>query len=87
MSGQMSALSGVERVNVIVSSVQRRATAMDEVMFAMDDDGTSFNAMTVESQIVVLHLGIRLAGVEGRHPVRMIRSLSGWRVRERPRVG
>ena len=60
---------------------------MDEVMSVMDDDGISFVAMTVESRIVVRHRGIQPAGVDGRHPVRMMRSLSGWIVRERPRVG
>ena len=73
----MSTLSGVARVNVIVSLAQRRAAAMDEVMSAMDDPGTSFNAMTVESRIVVLHVGIWSAGVEGRHPIIMMRSLPG----------
>ena len=77
MSGWMFTLSGVARVNVIISSARRRAVVMDEVRAAMDDVGTSFNAMTVESLIVVRHLGIRLAGVEGRHHVRMMRSLSG----------
>ena len=83
----MSTLSGVARVNVTVLLARRRAVAMDEVMSAMDDDGTQFTAMMVELQIDVRHRSIQRAGVDGRHPVRMIRSLSGWRVRERLRVG
>ena len=50
---------------------------MDKVTAEMDDVGTSLTAMTVESRIVVYHLGIRPAGVEGRQPDRMMRSLSG----------
>jgi len=59
---------------------------MDEVTAEMNDVGMSLTAITVESRIVVCHLGIRPAGVEGRQPDRMMRLLSGWMVRERPRV-
>ena len=74
-------------MKVTVLSERSQAAAMNEVMSAMEDDGTLFIAMTVESRIVVLHRGIQPAGVDGRHPVRMMRLLSGWRLRERPRVG
>ena len=73
----MSTFSGVARVKVTVLSARRQAAAMNEMISAMDNDDTSFVAITVESQIVVYHHGIRLAGVDGRHSVRMMRSLSG----------
>ena len=60
---------------------------MDEFTSAMDKVGISLMAMTVESRIVVRHRGMRPAGVDGRQLDKIMRSLSGWIVRERLRVG
>jgi len=78
--------SGVTRVNDTDSSLRRRAAAIEDRTLSMEDEDISFTVMTVESRIVERHLGIRPAGVDGMHSLRMIQSLSGCSARERPRV-
>ena len=77
MSGWILTLSGVARVKVIDSLARRQLAGIGEMMSAIEDEGILFTAMTVDSRMVERHPGIRPAGVDGRHCVRMMRLLSG----------
>ena len=70
--------SGVARVMEMDVSCLRRAAAIEDWISVMEDVGTLLTAITVESRRVERHLGIRPAGVDGRHSFRMTLSLSGW---------
>ena len=73
----MLTLSGVTKVKGINLSARKQAAAIDEMTLAMEDEGVSLTALTVESRMIDCHFGIRPAGVDGRHCVRMMRLLSG----------